>query len=134
MKILVDTHIAIWAIADSPELPQRARDEIGNAANDIYVSDASVWEVAVKSVARPGVLPCDAKQFLAKCEESGYLFLPISHQAILAYAGLDYDKVGSFHKDPFDRLLIAQAKSSNMLFITHDVALAAYGELVVAVV
>ena len=88
----------------------------------------------MKSAVRPGVLPCDAGQFLAKCEESGYFFLPISHEAILACAGLDYDKVGASHKDPFDRLLIAQAKSAGMLFITHDAVLAAYGEPVVAIV
>ena len=134
MRILVDTHIAIWAIADSPDLPLRAREIILDAANDVFVSDVSAWEVAVKAVARPGVLPCDAEQFLLKCEESGYRFLPLAHEAILAYAGLDYDRVGTAHKDPFDRLLIAQAKSSSMVFITHDAALAVYGEPFVLVV
>lgn len=134
MRMLLDTHIAIWAIADSRDLPQRAREAILNAENDVFVSDVSAWEVAVKSVAHPDVLPCDVEQFLSKCKESGYRFLPISHEAILAYAGLDCDKAGASHKDPFDRMLIAQAKSSNMLFITHDAALAAYGEPFVSVV
>ena len=92
MKVLLDTHIAIWALSDSRELPQRAR------------------------------------------EESGYRFLPITHQAILAYTELDHGKAGFSHKDPFDRLLIAQAKSSGMLFITHDAMLDVYGEPVVAIV
>ena len=88
----------------------------------------------MKSVARPGALPCDVGQFLQKCGQSGYRFLPISHEAILAYAELDYDKVGLSRKDPFDRLLIAQAKSFGMLLLTHDAALAAYGEPLVAIV
>ena len=134
MDILLDTHIAIWALLDSPDLPASARSLVADADNEIYVSDVSAWEVAVKKVARPSSIPCDAERFLDKCEEAGYRFLPLSHAALIAYGRLDYSKAADAHKDPFDRMLVAQSKCSNMLLITHDRSLTLYGEPLVSVV
>lgn len=134
MKLLLDTHIAIWAIADAPVLPQAARNIILDAKNEIYVSDASVFEVAIKSVAKPSAIPFNSSDFIEGCENSGYRFLPISRETIVAYESLDYESVGNAHKDPIDRLLIAQAKAWGMQFITHDEALRLYGEPNVAIV
>lgn len=134
MKVLLDTHIAIWAIADAPVLPAAARKLILDGSNEIYVSDLSAWEIAIKSVARPGSIPFTSGEFVGACEESGYRFLPVSREAVIAYEGLDYEAVGDAHRDPFDRLLIAQSKTANMLFVTHDGVLKLYGEPQVIVV
>ena len=134
MNVLLDTHIVVWALSDSPNLPTRARSLILSSDNEIYVSDVSAWEVAVKSAARPGSIPFGSAEFIDGCTKSGYRFLPVSRDAIVAYEGLDYETVGDAHRDPFDRFLIAQAKTSNMLFLTHDDVLALYGEPHVIVV
>lgn len=134
MKVLLDTHIAIWAIADMPELSTAARNTILNSGNEIYVSDISAWEVAVKTIARPGSVPFSASGFMNACELSGYRFLPISHDAIATYETLNYAQVDDRHKGPFDRLLIAQAKTTNMLFLTHDEVLRLYKEPLVVIV
>lgn len=134
MKVLLDTHIAIWAIADAPALPAAARKAILDGRNELYVSDISAWEIAIKSVARPGSIPFGSREFMEGCEESGYRFLPVSRDAIAAYEELDYEAVGGAHRDPFDRLLLAQSKTSSMLFLTHDEALKLYGEPHVIVV
>lgn len=134
MKVLLDTHIAIWAIADAPALSAAARKTILDCRNDIYVSDISAWEIAIKSVARPGALPFSSGEFVEGCEESGYRLLPVSREAIVAYEQLDYEAVGDAHKDPFDRFLMAQSKVSDMLFLTHDSVLRLYGEPHVVIV
>ncbi len=134
MKVLLDTHIAIWAIADAPALPATARKLILDGSNEVFVSDISAWEIAIKSVARPGSIPFNSGEFVEACAESGYRFLPISREAIIAYERLDYKAVGDAHRDPFDRLLIAQSKTSDMLFVTHDDVLRLYGEPRVVVV
>ena len=134
VNILLDTHIAIWAVSDAPALSATARNIILDSRNEIFVSDISAWEIAVKSVAKPGSIPFGAAAFIDGCNVSGYRFLPIDHEAIVAYEGLDYETVGGAHKDPFDRLLIAQSKSSNMLFLTHDEILKQYEEPLVTIV
>ena len=128
VKVLLDTHIAIWAIAGAASLPETARKIILDRDNEIYVSDISAWEIAIKSVARPGSIPFASGDFIEACEKSGYRFLPVLREAIVSYEELDYEAVGNAHRDPFDRLLIAQAKTSDMLFLTHDDVLRLYGE------
>lgn len=134
MDVLLDTHIAVWAISDSPALSRAARNILLDGKNEVYVSDISAWEIAVKSVAKPGSIPFSAEEFIHACKESGYRFLPVDRRAIVAYEGLDYEAVGEAHRDPFDRLLIAQSKTSNMLFLTHDHILSLYGEPLVSIV
>ena len=134
MKLLLDTHIAIWAIADAPNLSEAARRVILDVGNEVYVSDISAWEIAIKSVARPGSIPFGSSDFIEACEESGYLFLPVTREAIVAYEDLNYESVGGAHKDPFDRLLLAQAKTAGMMFLTHDDTLRLYGEPYVVIV
>ncbi|WP_165056533.1 MULTISPECIES: type II toxin-antitoxin system VapC family toxin [unclassified Adlercreutzia] len=126
----VETALSQGLIALSPS----ARKVILDAGNEIYVSDISVWEIAIKSVARPGSIPFTSREFAEACEESGLRLLPVSLAAIVAYEDLDCEAVGSAHRDPFDRLLIAQSKVSDMLFLTHDELLGLYGEPHVVVV
>lgn len=134
MDVLLDTHIAVWALSNAPALSAAAKNVILNGANEIFVSDISCWEVAVKRVAKPDAVPFGARDFIQACIEAGYRWLAVSHDAIAAYEELDYDAVGNAHRDPFDRLLIAQAKTSGMLFLTHDRVLGLYGEPTVSIV
>lgn len=121
MRLLLDTHALIWWLAGSPQLPARAREAI--EAHDTYVSAASAWEVATK--VRIGKLP-DAGHlafgFADHVRKEGFLDLPIS---------LDHaERSGSLpgrHRDPFDRMLIAQAQAENMVLVSNETVFDTYG-------
>ena len=134
MDILLDTHVTIWALDDSPKLPAKARELILDPGNRMFVSDVSTWEVAMKHVAHPDKIPSSAERFIALCREAGYLRLPLSPEAVIAYERLDIERAEGVHKDPFDRMLIAQSKTAKMLLVTHDRNLSLYSEPLVAIV
>ena len=134
MIVLLDTHIALWALDDSPKLSQKARELILDQDNRIFVSDVSAWEIATKHVAHPDKLPYGSKRFIELCSQAGYINLPLTLAAITAYENLDITAVSSAHKDPFDRMLIAQSKTEKMLFLTNDRHLDLYGEPLVSIV
>ena len=134
MDLLLDTHIAIGARGDSPRLPQRARELISKPAHRILVSDISAWEIALKHVARPERMHLRAGQFYEQCRRAGYVSLALTPVALDAFEELDVSKAGEKHKDPFDRMLIAQAKTADALLLTHDRGLLLYGEPLVSVV
>ena len=131
MKLLLDTHIAVWVILDSPRLSDRARDLIADPASDVYVSAVSLWEIAIKHALNrtgPDAMSVSAGQARAWFEASNFRSLPVTDAHAVAGEALP-----PHHNDPFDRLLIAQARTEPMRLLSHDAALAAYGELVVAV-
>ncbi len=134
MNVLLDTHIAIWALAGSPKLPQRAVEIIEDPRNRIFVSDVTLWEVAMKHTAKPRGVALDAERFLSRCQEAGYQIQPLTSEAILACERLDLSAAAGIHKNPFDRMLIAQAKTGGFLFLTHDRLLSLYHEPLVAIV
>lgn len=122
MRLLLDTHIFLWAVAGSRLLKPKARRVI-ESADAVYVSAASIWEVAIK--ARLGKIDADLEDLVAAIEASGFLELPIrsSHAAGVA-------RLEMHHSDPFDRLLIAQAVAEPLKLLTADAALVQYSELV----
>ena len=128
MNVLLDTHIAIWALAGSPKLPQRAVEIVEDPRNRIFVSDVSLWEVAMKHMAKPKGIALDAERFLKRCQEAGYQIQPLASEAILACERLDLSAADGVHKDPFDRMLLSQAKVEGIGFLTSDRALTTYGE------
>lgn len=128
MDILLDTHIAIWAFDDSPKLSARARELILDEDNRIFVSDISAWEIALKHTAHPDKIPYGSRRFIDLCNDSGFIGLPLTLSAITASEELDTTDAEGVHKDPFDRILIAQAKTAKMLFLTHNRNLALYHE------
>ena len=128
MNVLLDTHIAIWALAGSPKLPQRAVEIVEDPRNRIFVSDVSLWEVTMKHMAKPKGIALDAERFLKRCQEAGYQIQPLTSEAILACERLDLSAADGVHKDPFDRMLLSQAKVEGIGFLTSDQALATYGE------
>ncbi len=128
MNILLDTHIAIWAIGNHPSLSQKARALISDPDNTIYFSSVSVWEVLLKHDSPKNNLTLSPKEFVEYCEESGYYQLHLSAKHVLTAASLDISKVDKEHRDPFDRLLLSQAKAENYSFLTHDARLPLYNE------
>ena len=126
MNLLLDTHIAIWALEGNEELSGKARYFILDPNNTIYYSAVSVWEVALKHSRKPDLIPFNEHDFSAYCKEAGYSLLNINEKHVLAVNTLS--KPSKEHNDPFDRLLLAQAKVENFSFMTHDELIVTYQE------
>ena len=128
MNILLDTHYLLWSIVGDDSLSKEARDMIMNPNNNIYYSILSLWEIEIKHLKRPMCMPIDAVMVEDSCAGAGFTLLPILVPHVLALSTLHRDENAKAHKDPFDRLLIAQAKTSDMIFLTHDELLPDYNE------
>jgi PIN domain nuclease of toxin-antitoxin system len=128
MNLLLDTHIALWAITDDPKLPPAARALITMPDNFVWVSAASVWEIAIKRALGRGDMPVSSQQALEFFKQSGYRILPIdaAHTTVV-------ENLPAHHQDPFDRILVAQALSEPMRLITHDAAVALYSDSIILV-
>lgn len=122
MNILIDTHIFIWWLKDDKQLTKKARDFIKNA-NEAYVSSASIWEAGIKI--HLGKLDADINKIANGIEDYGFIELPITakHAAFIT-------KLPNHHRDPFDRMLLAQAMLEPLRFITCDKTLKIYSDLV----
>ena len=128
MKLLLDTHLLIWALTDDPRLTEATRTMMDDPKNESYFSALSVWEVAIKHMARPENIGFTGTKFAERCREAGFLPLDVSDKYVAALETLRRAEDAPPHKDPFDRMLIAQAKSEGMLFLTHDAKLPYYQE------
>jgi PIN domain nuclease of toxin-antitoxin system len=125
MRLLLDTHIYIWAVMDSRKLTKAARKLIVDA-DDVFVSSASIWEASIK--AGLGKLDADLNLLVSEIEASGFSELPVR----AAHAAMVRD-LPEIHRDPFDRLLVAQALCEPLRLVTADAHLAAYSNLVLTV-
>lgn len=134
MRLLLDTHIVIWLLEDPSRLSGEARELIGNPANELVVSDISLWEIAIKHVNHPDQLGCSASEYARRLQGAGITRLMLERDAIDAFEALDLAQAEGRHKDPFDRMLIAQAKVASMMLVTHDKLMSLYGEPMVRVV
>lgn len=134
MNILLDTHILLWALSNDKKLPEKAARLIDAEENEIYYSIASVWEVELKYISHPDQMPINARKFVGFCREAGYKMLPIKESHIYELSSLVREENSQPHKDPFDRIMICQARKENMLFLTHDSLLGGYDEPCVSVV
>lgn len=128
MNLLLDTHILIWALNEDRRLPERARDMILDSDNAVYYSTVSIWEVSIKHVNHPENVEFTGKELAEFCREAGFLPLEIKDKHVFALETLTRMEDAPPHHDPFDRMLIAQAKVENMSFLTHDSLLPYYGE------
>jgi len=125
MSILLDTHIYLWWLEDSPQLSQTARAMI-REAETVYTSSATLWEAVIKIGLRK--LEADPAELVTGIRESGFEPLPITPEHTLALP-----RLANHHKDPFDRMLIAQAISEPLRLLTMDGVLSAYSDLVIQV-
>ena len=128
MNLLLDTHIALWAIIDDPRLPVKARELISDRYNNIYYSSVSVLEIAIKHMNHPDNVEFTGKELAQFCQEAGFFSLEMRDKHVFALETISRMKDAPPHHDPFDRMLIAQAKTENMSFITHDSLLPYYNE------
>lgn len=122
MRILLDTHLFLWCIKDDKRLSKVARSKILKAT-EVYVSSASIWEACIKIKLKK--LEADISQMVDAIKESGFCELPIT-----AYHAAAVSKLADIHKDPFDRILIAQAMSEPVTLLTVDAQLKGYSDLV----
>ena len=125
-EILLDTHMILWAMLDDPKLNNKMRNIILDPNNTIYYSIASMWEVQIKYDIKK--MPISGIEFMHYCEQSGYHKLPIDDLHVVELAGLVRDEAAPYHNDPFDRILISQAKAEGFTFLTHDSLLRGYNE------
>jgi Uncharacterized protein conserved in bacteria len=125
VRVLLDTHVLLWALADDPKLSGKARTLIDNAA-EIYVSAATFWEMAIK--VGLGKLSVDLEEIRQYCIESGFIELPVSAEHAIAVKDLE-----PHHRDPFDRIIVATAMSEPMKLMTADPIMARYTSLAILI-
>lgn len=118
MRLLLDTHVVLWWLADSPRLTKPAKALIAGGSQ-VFVSAGTAWEISIKRALGKLAAPDDLE---AAIEASQFEPLPISVRHAMAVGQLPH-----FHEDPFDRLLVAQAKCEGLRLVTGDSRLAAYG-------
>ena len=125
MRLLLDTHLVLWWEANHPRLPKRVTELVRKEAEVVFVSRASLWEIAIKiSIGR---LKMDIVRFTHNVEQHGFEWLDIKNNHLLAVATLPaFDD----HRDPFDRLLVAQSQTEPLVLLTADPVLARYGSTV----
>ncbi|MFP4510495.1 MAG: type II toxin-antitoxin system VapC family toxin [Spirochaetaceae bacterium] len=128
MRLLLDTHIALWAVIDSPRLPPTARGLIVDPSNEVWVSAVTVWEIAIKHALGRETMPVSGKEALHWFGVSGYRDLGITSRHAAAV-----EELPRIHADPFDRLLVAQAHVEPLRLITHDQTVAQYSPLAILV-
>lgn len=121
MKLLLDTHLLLWAAAHPNRLSAAALRLIDNPANELYFSAASVWEVAIKRGLGRSDFQADPRLFRRGLLDNGYSELPILSDHVVAI-----DSLPPIHKDPFDRLLVAQATIEGISLLTSDSVVAQY--------
>lgn len=128
MNILLDTHVALWAITDSPRLTAKARELILSPNSTVWISAASIWEIATKHSLGRGDMPVAAEAALGYFRASGYRLLPVEPEHAAAVVDLP-----TYHADPFDRMLIAQALLVPMRLLTSDSMVARYSDTVIRI-
>ena len=128
MRLLLDTQVMLWALTGSARLGKAARRLIADPANEIYISTASIWEIAIKHASGRGDMPVSGARAAELCAAAGYRELPVTwHHAVAVEA------LPPLHADPFDRILVAQATAEPMRLLSRDAAVAGYGAMVMAV-
>lgn len=125
MRLLVDTRVLLWAVGEPRKIPKAARDRLSSPANDVLFSAVSIWEIAVKVQVGRIALPVSPEEIITAAVQMGFLELPVraAHAAAV-------HRLPLYHRDPFDRMLIAQAVAEPARLLTVDRALERYSELV----
>lgn len=124
-RLLLDTQLLLWWLADDPRLPAEAIQRIQDSEAEVFVSQASLWEMAIKCSL--GRLELDLPELEAQVPGQGFHWLPITNPHLLAVAELEND---GNHRDPFDRLLVCQSMVEPMLLLSADRQLKRYGSTV----
>lgn len=121
MRLLLDTHLLLWAAAGSDRMPLRAYELITDPKNELLFSVASLWEIAIKNGLKRDDFQVDTRLLRRSLLDNGYVELPILSEHAVAI-----DALPPIHKDPFDRLLVAQATVEGTYLLTDDATIARY--------
>lgn len=121
MKVLLDSHLLVWLVGASYRLPLDAREIIENPDHEIFFSSASIWELSIKYSSGKIGLELPPRMLYRVLIESDFQEL-----AVTATHALEVESLQPIHKDPFDRILIAQSMSEGMLLLTSDETIAQY--------
>lgn len=125
-NFLIDTHIAIFTICNHNKLNDDFVSLIEDLNCKVFVSTASIWEVAIKSIKHPDKIPVNEKEFIKYCEKMEFEFLPIRINHILNIRNLKVKNKDIIHNDPFDKLLVSQSICENLTLYTRDTILLNY--------
>ena len=131
MRLLLDTHVLLWALTRSERLSRKGWDLLEDEYNPLIVSAVSIWEIAIKHGRGQGLrnaMPISGKQALVDVRAADFDLLAITHEHCATV-----DNLPLHHRDPFDRLLVAQSRCESMHLLTHDAKLAAYGDFVIVI-
>ena len=123
MKLLLDTQLILWAAKGSSQLSSTARTVISDPSNELLFSPISIWEITIKNALQRPDFKANARLIRRGMLDNGYNEIPMTSEHALCV-----DTLPSVHKDPFDRILIAQAKAEGILLLTADTMLEQYGE------
>ncbi|MCR4954271.1 MAG: type II toxin-antitoxin system VapC family toxin [Treponema sp.] len=134
MDILLDTHIILWALFNRENLSRKAIEVLSSEENNFFYSIASMWEIAIKHRKHPKQITRSGVEFMHYCEHMGFSRLPIDDRHICALETLEQKEGSPEHEDPFDRILLAQAKGDGMTLMTHDKKFLTYDEPYVFIV
>lgn len=126
MKILLDTHILLWALTHDNKLPPQAIALIADKTHKIYYSIASIWEVEIKHSL--GKIAVTGEEVAGYCKEAGFELMQIREAHIFKLKTLQRNEDAPKHSDPFDRIMLSQAKEDDCKFITHDSLMSFYNE------
>ena len=122
MRLLLDTHAFLWFTAGDRRLSQPARKAVESEGAEVYVSAVSVWEMAIKASLGHLTLPAPVSSYIAEKVAEGYRLLPVTWAQ-----AADVERLPFHHRDPFDRLIVAQALSEKCLLVTRDRIFRKYG-------
>ena len=128
MNILLDTHILIWALNGDSRLPEKARELILDENNTVYYSSISIWEISIKHALHPDNVTFTGKELAGFCREAGFLPVEMREKHVFALETITRQKGAPSHHDPFDRMLIAQAKTEGMILLTADEKILKFNE------
>lgn len=117
-RLLLDTHVLLWWLGGDPRLGPQAVAVIADPHNEVYVSAASTWEISIKVAIGKLQVPDNMSSII---DEEGFSPLPIS-----PYHGDQAGQLPEYHKDPFDRMLVAQAQAEGLILMTQDQAVMQY--------
>lgn len=123
MNLLLDTHLLLWAASEPKRLSAKARTLLLDPANHLVFSSASLWEISIKNGLDRADFSVDPRRLWRMLLVSGYRELPVTSEHTVAV-----NELPSLHKDPFDRILIAQARVESLTLLTVDKAVAKYGD------
>ena len=126
MRILLDTNVAIWSVCDTEKIPNSVLELISDVNNDVFISFASVWEIAIKNISKPDKIPISEKDFIRYCNKMGFEFLPVKLNHIMKLRYLKPKKSEFIHKDPFDNIIVAQSIAEGFKLFTSDNTLSNY--------